>query len=111
MDREKLYERINLRVDVMKEQGLLDEAQNVIDMIDKKGKLTSFQAIGYKEFIAYFNGESTLDEALSTIKQESRRYAKRQITWFKKTEGLKWIDVQRDLDEVIEDIINYYNEE
>ena len=111
MDREKLYSRINLRVDLMIEQGLEEEAKQIIDMVKDKGKLTSFQAIGYKEFLKYFKGEIPLTEAIDNIKQESRRYAKRQITWFKRTNGLKWVDVDRNFDEVILDIINIYEEE
>lgn len=111
MDREKLYNRINLRVDIMMEQGLEEEARRIIEMVKDKGRITSFQAIGYKEFMKYFDGEITLDEAVSNIKQESRRYAKRQVTWFKRTKGLRWIDVERDFNEIILDIINYYEEE
>lgn len=111
MDREKLYNRINLRVDCMIEQGLEDEARKVINLINENGKSTSLQAIGYKEFERYFIGEIEKEEAIENIKQESRRYAKRQITWFKRTPGLKWIDMERDIDEVITDIINFYKEE
>ena len=111
MERENLYNRINLRVDKMIEDGLEDEARNIIEMIKNKGKITSFQAIGYKEFLKYFNGEVSLEDAIASIKQESRRYAKRQVTWFKRTNGLKWINVERDINDVINDIINYYEEE
>lgn len=111
MGREKLYARINLRVDLMIEQGLEEEAKQIIDMVKDKGKLTSFQAIGYKEFLKYFGGEIPLTETIDNIKQESRRYAKRQITWFKRTNGLKWVDVDRNFNEVILDIINIYEEE
>ncbi len=111
LEREKLYDRINRRVDNMIKEGLETEAKNIIDMLKNSGKVTSFQAIGYKEFLKYFEGEITFDEAISSIKQESRRYAKRQITWFKRTNGLKWIDVERDIEEVIKDIIDYYEEE
>lgn len=111
MERENLYNRINLRVDKMIEDGLEDEARNIIEMIKNKGKITSFQAIGYKEFLKYFNGEMSLEDAIASIKQESRRYAKRQVTWFKRTNGLKWINVERDINDVINDIINYYEEE
>ena len=111
MERENLYNRINLRVDKMIEDGLEDEARNIIEMIKNNGKITSFQAIGYKEFLKYFNGEVSLEDAIASIKQESRRYAKRQVTWFKRTNGLKWINVDRDINDVINDIINYYEEE
>ncbi len=111
MERENLYDRINLRVDKMIEDGLEDEVRNIIEMIKDKEKITSFQAIGYKEFLKYFNGEVSLEDAIASIKQESRRYAKRQVTWFKRTNGLKWINVERDINDVINDIINYYEEE
>ena len=108
---EKLYERINKRVVLMIEQGLLKEAETVIKMIKDKARLTSFQAIGYKEFVPYFNGEISLDEAVFNIKQESRRYAKRQITWFKRTNGLEWVNAMNDFEGVIEDIIKFFKEE
>lgn len=111
MERENLYNRINLRVDKMIEDGLEDEARNIIEMIKNKGKITSFQAIGYKEFLRYFDGEVSREDAIASIKQESRRYAKRQVTWFKRTNGLKWINIERDINDVINDIINYYEEE
>lgn len=111
VEREELYERINKRVDLMVSQGLLKEAEDIIKMIENKGKLTSFQAIGYKEFVPYFKGEIEFDEAVENVKRESRRYAKRQITWFKRTGGLKWFDIRNGIDKNIEDIINYFEEE
>lgn len=111
LERERLYARINRRVDIMIENGLEDEARNIISKLNLEGKTTAFQAIGYKEFLKYFNGECSLDDAINSIKQESRRYAKRQVTWFKRTDGLRWIDAERDLKEIIIDIINYYKEE
>lgn len=81
--REELYERINRRVDIMVELGLVDEVKSLLD----KGytrNLNSMQGIGYKEIIAYLEGETTLDEALEEVKQNSRRYAKRQLTWFRR---------------------------
>ena len=90
IERELLYERINKRVDIMIEQGLLKEVE---DLIKKYPKLpTAKQAIGYKEIIEYFNKQITLEEAIEKIKQESRRYAKRQITWFKKIENSVWLN-------------------
>jgi len=109
MDREKLYERINLRVDLMMKDGLLEEAKAVLDEMGKNDKLTSFQAIGYKEFLPFFEGLTPLDEVAEMIKQESRRYAKRQITWFKKTPGLYWVDVQ-EASLAIDEIVSYYME-
>ncbi len=85
-DREKLYERINLRVDKMLEAGLTQEAEA---MRSKKGA-TARQAIGHKELEEYFNGTATLEECCENIKRETRRYAKRQLTWFRRNEGIKW---------------------
>lgn len=109
MEREKLYERINLRVDMMMKDGLLDEAKAVLDEMGKNDKLTSFQAIGYKEFLPFFDGLATLDEVGEMIKQESRRYAKRQVTWFKRTPGLRWVDV-KDVGSAINEIVTCYTE-
>lgn len=86
-DRELLYQRINRRVDLMAENGLLEEAEK---MLYREGA-TSAQAIGHKELKPYFDGEKSLDEALDKIKQETRRYAKRQLTWFRRNENIKWL--------------------
>ncbi len=85
-DREKLYDRINKRVDMMVDDGLVDEAKALLE----KGLLsckTAGQAIGYKELSPYFDGTASLDECIEKIKQESRRYAKRQLTWFRRCES------------------------
>lgn len=90
--REELYERINRRVDIMLENGLIGEVKNLLDMgIDRSA--TSMQAIGYKELVDYLEKKCTLDEAVSKIKQESRRYAKRQITWFKRNKEIIWLNM------------------
>ncbi len=81
--REELYERINRRVDVMVEMGLVDEVKALLDKGYSRD-LNSMQGIGYKEIIAYLEGETTLDEALEEVKQNSRHYAKRQLTWFRR---------------------------
>ena len=86
-NRELLYNRINKRVDLMAENGLLDEAKA---MLENSGS-TSAQAIGHKELAPYFSGDKTLEEALETIKQETRRYAKRQLTWFRRNENINWL--------------------
>lgn len=92
MRREKLYERINLRVDQMVQDGLVDEVKNLVKMgLDRSYQ--SMSSIGYKEIIAYLVGESTLEEAIELIKQKSRNYAKRQLTWFKKYKFANWLDV------------------
>lgn len=95
-DREALYERINKRVDMMIEEGLLDEVKRLMDMGYTKD-LNSMQGIGYKELIDYFNGECSLEEAVDLIKQSSRRYAKRQLTWFKRDERIYRLDAKGDV--------------
>lgn len=87
-DRAKLYERVNKRVDLMLENGLLDEAK---DVLANKLSFTSVKAIGYKELLPYINGEKTLDECVEKLKMETRRYAKRQITWFKRDLDINWL--------------------
>lgn len=89
MDREKLYERINLRVDIMMEKGLLEEVKSLYDRGIRD--VQSVQAIGYKELYAYFDGKLTLDEAIEDLKQNSRRYAKRQLTYFRNKMDVQWI--------------------
>lgn len=87
-DRQFLYDRINRRVDLMVEMGLLEEAKTFLNSYVGK---TSAQAIGYKELIPYFDGRITLDEALENLKMETRRYAKRQLTWFRKDKRINWL--------------------
>ena len=94
MDRALLYARIDHRVDLMMERGLLDEVRNLVDA-GLSGTLTARQAIGYKELIDYLEGRCTLDEAIDTIKTRSRRYAKRQLSWFRRDERVVWIDRDR----------------
>ena len=90
-DRELLYSNIDRRVDIMVEQGLFDEVESLL----KKGynsSLNSMQAIGYREVIWYFKGKCTYDEAIRLIKRNSRRYAKRQITWFGANKDIHWVN-------------------
>ena len=110
MDREKLYERIELRIDIMMQEGLLEEVKGLLD----KGytpDLVSMQGIGYKEFIPYFNGECTLEEAVTQLKTNTRRFAKRQLTWFRRQiEGL-WVDMSRsDSEKAMADVMDYLKE-
>ncbi|NPV52598.1 MAG: tRNA (adenosine(37)-N6)-dimethylallyltransferase MiaA [Firmicutes bacterium] len=91
-NRAALYARINARVDRMIEMGLVDEVQWLLQRGNKK-TLTSAQATGYKEITYYLAGLCTLDEAISLIKRNTRRYAKRQITWFKKEPGVTWVNL------------------
>lgn len=86
-DRQKLYDRINKRVDLMLEAGLENEARQ---MLGKQG-LTARQAIGHKELQPYIDGKITLDEATENLKRETRRYAKRQLTWFRRNENINWL--------------------
>ncbi len=86
-DRQILYDRINLRVDLMIKDGLIDEVRRIMDMGYTK-ELNSMKGIGYKEIMDYLNGECTLDEAIENVKQGSRRYAKRQLTWFRRDERI-----------------------
>jgi tRNA dimethylallyltransferase len=84
-DRAKLYERINQRVDLMMQNGMLDEAKRIYEGSDPA---TAYQAIGYKELVPYLEGKAELSECVEKIKQETRRYAKRQLTWFRKMENV-----------------------
>lgn len=93
MDRARLYERINARVDRMLQDGLLEEALDLYNRAGRKQTL-SLQAIGYKQLIAYFNGEAKYDEAVELIKRDTRRYAKRQISWFKRDERIRWFNAE-----------------
>lgn len=101
-DRQNLYNRINLRVDAMLENGLLQEAKNVLN---SDLSATSVNAIGYKELIPYFKKEKSLDECIETLKRETRRYAKRQITWFKRDKEINWlyIDEYNSFEELFND--------
>ena len=87
-DRNVLYDRINRRVDIMLENGLLDEAKDFYNIDADK---TACQAIGYKELAPYFNGEKSLEDCLESLKIETRHYAKRQLTWFRKNENINWV--------------------
>ena len=91
-EREHLYERINKRVDIMMDNGLINEVKNLLKMGYTKDMI-SMQGIGYKEIIKYLDGEYTLDEAIDIIKRDSRRYAKRQLTWFRRYDDAKWFNL------------------
>ncbi len=90
--REDLYKRINYRVDRMIEKGLIEEVKGLLDM-GYTDYLNSLQALGYKEIILYLKNEITLDEAIDLIKRSTRKFAKRQLTWFRRDNRIKWIDV------------------
>lgn len=107
-DRQKLYDRINLRVDLMIKQGLLEEAKEVLC---KPLGATAVMAIGYKELAPYFKGEKSLDECIEHLKQETRRYAKRQLTWFGRDKDINWIftDKYTGFDEVFQRAVDICN--
>ncbi len=110
--RSALYERINRRVDIMIERGLVDEVRGLIKN-DDDVSLPSLQAIGYKQLIGYFNGEYTLDAAIDMIKRETRRFAKRQISWFKRDTRIHWFDsdAYESANELHKAMINYFSSE
>lgn len=105
-DRETLYNRINDRVDLMIKEGLIEEVKNLYDRnIRSKAILTG---IGYKELYEYFDGKISLEEAIELIKQRSRKYAKRQYTWFNNQMNINWFNVNfKDFNKTIEEVINY----
>lgn len=91
MDRALLYERINQRIDIMVQNGLIAEVSKVFENVDQTSQAMS--GIGYKEFIPYFRGESSLHECMDALKKNSRRFAKRQYTWFKNKMDIPWYNV------------------
>ncbi len=99
-DRELIYNRINQRVEIMINQGLLDEVKTLLQY----QKLNALNTVGYKELFQYLNEEWTLDFAISEIKKNTRRFAKRQLTWFKRNENTLWFDYESDLDAIINKI-------
>ena len=101
MEREKLYERINMRVDIMIENGLIEEVENLLEKYNEFP--TSMQGLGYKEVVEYLQGKISKEEMIEKIKRETRRYAKRQLTWFRKNKQTIWIgphDLQKILNEI-----------
>ncbi len=101
MPRDMLYQRIEQRVDTMVKAGLVEEARLLYNQYGETGAM---KAIGYKELADYFNGNGTLEEAIAKIKQNTRKYAKRQITWFKRDSRIRWFDVSQY--PCIEDTVN-----
>lgn len=96
-DREKIYERINLRVDLMIQNGLIEEVKSLFEY----KHLNALQTVGYRELFSHFQEEVTLDAAIEEIKKNTRRFAKRQLTWFRKDEEILWFDFQIDRNEII----------
>lgn len=109
MERSKLYDKINDRVDQMIRSGLENEAFGLFKGADGH-KLPSLQAIGYKQFGAYFNGECSHEETIETIKRETRRFAKRQLSWFKRDERIRWFnaDCYDNVNEMHKHIYEYF---
>lgn len=106
-DREKLYERINKRVDIMIEQGLIEE----VEKIREKYHIfpTAMQGLGYKEVVEYLEGKTSKEEMMEKIKMETRRYAKRQLTWFRKNKQTIWLEGQEKIQNNIEIILEGLN--
>jgi tRNA dimethylallyltransferase len=99
-ERNIIYDRINCRVDLMIEMGLVKEVETLLP----KQHLNALNTVGYKELFKYLNGEWTLEFAISEIKKNSRRFAKRQLTWFKKNEDILWFDFESDIKIIIKTI-------
>ncbi|MDN6161485.1 MAG: tRNA (adenosine(37)-N6)-dimethylallyltransferase MiaA [Atopostipes sp.] len=100
-DRKLLYNRINKRVDRMIEEGLVEEAKRLWEEVGPGVEAQSTKAIGYKELFSYFNNEKSLEDAINQIKQNSRRYAKRQLTWFRnRFKNVHWYDLIQESDEI-----------
>ncbi len=99
-EREVMYDRINQRVDLMMNSGLLAEAEKLYPYKN----LNALQTVGYRELFAYFDGTDTLEAAIEEIKKNTRRFSKRQLTWFKRTENAIWFDYQTDRKTIIEQI-------
>ena len=91
-ERAKLYQRIEKRVDIMLEQGLVDEVKNLIDKYKLTADMVSMQGLGYKEIYSYLMGEISLDEAVYILKRDTRHFAKRQLTWFRREKEVTWVD-------------------
>lgn len=106
-DRKKLYEKINKRVDLMMQNGLVDEVKSLI----KNGVTEEnqcMQAIGYKEIYSYILGKMNIEDALNQFKQRTRNYAKRQITWFKHMDRAEWVDIDSEKTKILKELLEYY---
>ena len=106
MDREKLYERINERVDVMINNGLIQEVEELLKKYQNFP--TAMQGLGYKEVVEYLNGDISKEEMIEKIKMETRRYAKRQLTWFRKYKDIIWINGLDNIQNNIQIILEEY---
>jgi tRNA dimethylallyltransferase len=104
-DRKELYDRINLRVDKMVDDGLIEEARGLYP----RRHLNSLNTVGYKELFEYFDGVCSLEFAIDKIKQHSRNYARKQLSWFRRDENIYWINLSNDNDGVVQEIIDLVN--
>lgn len=104
-EREMIYQRINQRVDIMMQEGLLDEVKTLLDYKD----LNALNTVGYKELFNYLNGTWDLEFATSEIKKNTRRFAKRQLTWFKKKEGTLWFEYNRPIEKITSQLDSLLN--
>ncbi|ADH99333.1 tRNA (adenosine(37)-N6)-dimethylallyltransferase MiaA [Salisediminibacterium selenitireducens] len=108
MERGKLYERINQRVDQMIDEGLIEEVASLLEM--GYGETSAMKAIGYKEIIPYIHGDVTKNEAIETLKKNSRRFAKRQFTWFRNKTDVSWFDLSENREKKLHDMISIVQE-
>lgn len=108
IEREKLYDKINKRVEKMFEEGFVEEVENLLKMGFSK-TLSSMNSIGYKEVVKYLNGEMTYEECIEEIKKQTRRFAKRQITWFKKYKDAIWLDLSESEEKLFGEILKKLN--
>lgn len=109
-DRERLYDRIDRRVDIMMETGLVEEVEKLLQM-GLTQTSTAMQAIGYKEIVAAIKGEYTMAEAVESVKRESRRYAKRQLSWLRRDKGITWLtwDASPDFDRALQQMTTCFD--
>lgn len=106
MERAELYKRIDIRVDKMFEQGLIEEVKDLVDR-GISPECTSMQGLGYKEILEYLQGSMSLDDVNETVKRSTRRYAKRQLTWFRRDPRIKWFDMKDNMENIIKNILIY----
>ena len=108
-DRERLYERIEQRIDEMLGAGLVEEVKRLREMGCQRG-MVSMQGLGYKEILAWLDGETTYEEAIDILKRDTRHFAKRQLTWFRREEEVIWLDKQAygyDEAEILEEMLRH----
>lgn len=103
-ERQTLYDRINNRVDKMFEEGLVDEVKSMINM-GINMNCTAMQGLGYKETVEYLNGFKSFEEIVEIIKRDTRRYAKRQLTWFRRNNNIKWIEIEQNIEEAVKKLL------